>query len=80
MGHVCLMSPADFKAIRLSLGPEWTADRFALALGYGGTKATREVMIYHFESGVKPIPATMKYRLAYLRSEKAIEDRVQKID
>lgn len=56
------MTPEQFKARRLSLG--LSQSEFGLALGYGGRKATRGNMISDFERGIKPIPATMKYRLA----------------
>lgn len=60
------ITPSQLKALRLSLG--LSASQFAGALGYGGSKAARGNMVYAWESGSKPIPLTLEYRLAWLRA------------
>lgn len=62
------MTPQALKALRLDLG--LSANEFALMLGFKGKKATRQVMIYQFEAGIKPIPATMEMRLAWLEKNR----------
>ena len=44
----------DFRGIRLKLG--YTPLEWGRALGYRGTDRTVQIMIYQFETGLKPIP------------------------
>jgi hypothetical protein len=49
-----LIDGPRLRAIRKKL--KLTSASFALALGYGGTQAAREVMMVRFETGKRPIP------------------------